>query len=152
MKKLLLAIVLTMVSGIAIYAQEREVEIDGDKVLLNGKVILKYEKINVAEHSFFTLNDDEIISYQLMDNGTPKIIEDNYFIINFLEQKTKVESTNFSRFISGLGMNSRKNMQKLIGWLLKDKVLNEDGTLNPEKIETFFAKYNEDITNRTIRY
>ena len=53
--------------------------------------------------------------------------------------------------ISGLGMNSKKNMQKLVKWLIKEKVLDSKGNLNTEKLQTFYDKYNEDITQRTSR-
>ncbi len=48
-------------------------------------------------------------------------------------------------------MNSRKNMEKLIKWLLKEKVLDSNGNLNAEKLDVFFDKYDEKITERTVR-
>jgi hypothetical protein len=50
-----------------------------------------------------------------------------------------------------MGMNSKKNMQKLVKWLLKEKVIDTKGNLNLEKVQTFYDKYNEDITLRTSR-
>jgi len=72
-------------------------------------------------------------------------------ILNFLTAKVKVESTSVEHIISGLGMNSKKNMQKLVKWLLKEKVIDSKGILNTEKVQTFYDKYNEDITMRTSR-
>ena len=43
-------------------------------------------------------------------------------------------------------------MQKLVKWLIKEKVLDSKGNLSPEKLQTFYDKYNEDITQRTSRY
>ncbi len=151
MKKILFLAFTLLAFANIIKAQE--VDIKDDKVLLDGKPILKYEKINVIEHSFYSLTDDEeVISFHFKYNDTKQNMNDDYFIVNFPLQKLKVESTAISRIAAGMGMNSRKNMIKLIGWLLKDKVLNPDGTLNPEKVDTFFQKYNEDITKRTVRY
>ena len=48
-------------------------------------------------------------------------------------------------------MNSKKNMQKLVKWLIKEKVLDSKGNLNTEKLQTFYDIYNEDITQRTSR-
>lgn len=151
--KLFFAALIFILGNTFVSAQEKETEVDikDDKVLLEGTAILKYEKINVSEHSFFTLGDDEIISYQYKDNETPKYGDDDYFIINFLAEKVKVESTSLRHVVAGLGMNSRKNMIKMITWLLKEKVLNADGTINSAKLESFSQKYNEDVTQRTVR-
>lgn len=49
----------------------QEVEIKDDKVFLDGKQILKAEKINMVEYSFYNLkSDDEILLYRQMDNET----------------------------------------------------------------------------------
>jgi AAA+ superfamily predicted ATPase len=147
--KLLSITIFTIASFLSANAQE--VEIKKDKVLLDGKEILRYEKENVFNQSFYSLTDDEeILHYRFSDNETQQYMEDDYFILNFLGQKVKVESTEVSR--ATVIMSSRKSSEKLIKWLLKDKVLNTDGTINPEKLDNFYQKYNEDITNRTVRY
>lgn len=152
-KKLFFAALIFILGNSLASAQEKEKEVDikDDKVLLDGTAILKYEKININEHSFYTLGDDEIISYQYKDNETPKYADDDYCIINFLAEKVKVETTSVRHAVAGIGLNSRKNMIKMITWLLKDKVLNTDGTINTAKLENFTQKYNEDVTQRTIR-
>ena len=48
-------------------------------------------------------------------------------------------------------MNSKKSMEKLIKWLLKEKVLTNDGELNPDRLAIFKEKYDQNITERTIR-
>lgn len=150
MKKLMLTGLLILMGTVVSNAQE--VEIKDDKVLLDGKAILKYEKINVWQHSFYSLVDDEeLLMYKYSDNETNKYTEDDFCILNFLTVKKKVQTTDVSKAISGLGMNSRKNMEKLIKWLLKEKVFDAEGKLNPEKVETFFEKYDENITARTVR-
>jgi AAA+ superfamily predicted ATPase len=147
--KLLSITIFTIASFLSANAQD--VEIKKDKVLLDGKEILRYEKENVFNQSFYSLTDDEeILHYRFSDNETQQYMEDDYFILNFLGQKVKVESTEVSR--ATVIMSSRKSSEKLIKWLLKDKVLNTDGTINPEKLDNFYQKYNEDITNRTVRY
>lgn len=150
MKKTILALFALLCIN-AVSAQKKDVKIKDDKVLVDDAQILKYEKINIDEHSFYSLNDDELINYQYKNNGTDQYYDDDYFIINFINEKIKVESVNRDRVTSGLGMNSRKNMEKMIEWLLKEKVLNADGTINAEKLETFSQKYNENVTDRTVR-
>lgn len=146
--KKLLAIFLLIVSCNFYFSQE--VVIKDDKVLLDGKQILKSEKINVAQYSFFTMkNDDEILMYKYMDNETPMYQDDDYFILNFLSEKTKVESKDFTKIANF--MNSRKGMEKLVKWLLKERVINTEGELNPDRVNVFKDKYDENITERTLR-
>ena len=112
MRRIFLSIVLSLVGFSILYAQE--VEIKDDQVLLDGVAILKYEKINISQHSFYSLDtEDEILVFKWHDNETNQYTQDDYIILNFLTLKTKVETTNVELIISGLGMNSKKNMQKL---------------------------------------
>lgn len=148
--KFLLSITFFAITSFSILAQE--VEIKDDKVLLDGKQILKYEKINIFQHSFFSLDENEILLYKYNNNETNQYSQDDYLVLNFITEKTKVETKDISRATSGMGMNSRKNMEKLIGWLLKEKVLDKNGVLNPERVQIFFEKYDQNITERTVRY
>lgn len=128
----------------------QDVTIKDDKVFLDGKQILKAEKINVTQYSFFSMKDDEeVLMYKYMDNETPRYVSDDYFILNFLTEKTKVESTDLAK-ISNF-MNSKKGMEKLVKWLLKERVINKDGELNSERVVVFKEKYDENITQRTLR-
>lgn len=128
----------------------QEVEIKDGKVLLDGKQILKAEKINMVEYSFYNLkSDDEILLFRQMDNETSRYQDDDYYVLNFLTEKVKVESNDFYKIASF--MNSKKAMEKLIKWLLKEKVLTNDGELNPDRLAIFKEKYDQNITERTIR-
>jgi hypothetical protein len=42
-------------------------------------------------------------------------------------------------------------MKKILTWLLKEKVLLTDGKLNPDKVNILFEKYDDNITQRTLR-
>ncbi|SDJ81890.1 hypothetical protein [Chryseobacterium jejuense] len=128
----------------------QDITIKDDKVLLDGKQILKTEKISLAQYSFFSMkNDDEVLMYKYMDNETPSYVTDDYFILNFLTEKVKVESKDLGK-VSNF-MNSRKGMEKLVRWLLKERVINQDGDLNSERLAIFKEKYDENITQRTLR-
>ncbi|MGE8553931.1 MAG: hypothetical protein ACN6OB_08335 [Chryseobacterium jejuense] len=128
----------------------QDITIKDDKVLLDGKQILKAEKINVTQYSFFSMKDDEeVLMYKYMDNETPRYVSDDYFILNFLTEKTKVESTDLAKIANF--MNSKKGMEKLVRWLLKERVINQDGDLNSERLAIFKEKYDENITQRTLR-
>jgi hypothetical protein len=130
----------------------QNVEIKDDKVLVDGKEILKYEKVNFFQHSFYSLTDDEeILMYKYNDNESRDYKEDDYFILNFLTAKKKIECGDIQKVVTGLGMSSKKNMEKLVAWLLKEKVIDVNGVLNTNKLDTFYEKYNENITERTVR-
>lgn len=144
----LLALFLLMISCNLYFSQD--VSIKDDKVMVDGKQILKAEKISLAQYSFFSMKDDEeILLYKYMDNETPSNVRDDFFILNFLTAKVKVESTDLGK-VSNF-MNSRKGMEKVVRWLLKERVINHDGELNPERIAIFKEKYDENITERTLR-
>ena len=144
----LLAFFILMISSNLYFSQN--VTIKDDKVLLDGKQILKAEKLSLAQYSFFSMkNDDEILMYKYMDNETPSYVSDDYFILNFLTEKVKVESGDLGK-VSNF-MNSRKGMEKIIRWLLKERVINQDGKLNSDRLAVFKEKYDENITARTLR-
>ncbi|WP_312301844.1 hypothetical protein [Chryseobacterium sp.] len=144
----LFALFLLVISCNLYFSQE--VTIKDDKVLLDGKQILKAEKINAAQYSFFSMKDDEeVLLYRYMDNETPRYVSDDYFILNFLTEKTKVESTDMAKIANF--MNSKKGIEKLVRWLLKERVINHDGELNAERVAVFKDKYHENITERTLR-
>lgn len=138
-----------LIAGCNLYFTQN-VTIKDDKVFLDGKQILKTEKISLAQYSFFSVkNNDEILMYKYMDNETPSYVRDDYFILNFLTEKVKVESTDLGK-VSNF-MNSRKGMEKLVKWLFKERVINQEGELNPERVTVFKEKYDENITQRTLR-
>jgi len=127
------------------HTQAQTVEIKNQDVFINGKNVLKFEKINLGQSSFFTLDHKEVLFYKLHDNGTSEYSGDDYMSLNFIQEKVKVETTDVSRIVAP-GM--RKSMQKLIKWLVKDEVMNTDGTINSDKLAIFLQKYNEDIISK----
>ncbi|MFC4818254.1 MULTISPECIES: hypothetical protein [unclassified Flavobacterium] len=149
MKKIFGFTALALLLTTASFAQE--VKIDKDKVLIDNKEVLKYEKIDFDQHSLYDLEGNEILLYKFHNNETHQYLEDDYIILNFLTLKTKVESKEKQRVLAGLGLNSKKNVEKLIAWLLKEKVIDANGVLNADRVEVFNQKYNENITERTIR-
>lgn len=105
----------------------------------------------MEQYSFYNLNDDEILLFRYNNNETPNNNNDDFIVLNFLNNKRKVESKNIEKVMAGFGLNSKKNSIKLINWLIKEKVLTTEGIINPDKLDIFVEKYDENITNRTIR-
>jgi hypothetical protein len=147
--KTLIAFVIFVFWGISL-SMAQNVEIKDNKVVLDGKDILKYEKINLVQHSFYTLGDDEILMLKISNNGTFDYRADDYFILHFLTLKVKVQSKSFTHIYAGLGLSFKKNMEKVITWLLKEKVIDANGNLNEAKVETFVEKYHEKAEESTI--
>lgn len=128
------------------------VKIDGDAIYFNGRHVLNYEKISLVEWAVNDLSNKEVFSYRFLNNETPDYRDDDYFIVYFIQERMKVESTNYSLVLQGVGLNFRKNTEKLIHNLLKFNVLDEDGLINYEQLEKFVIKYDEQITIRTQRF
>lgn len=149
MKKIFLLPLLFVLGITATYSQN--ISLKDDKILYNNLEILKYKKLDAIEFSIFTLNDDEIIYSKFHNNETPKYYDDDYVVMNFFAEKKKVESSKDEMVISGLGLNYKKNLVKLINWLMNEKVLNTVGTINKDKLDIFYEKYHENISARTIR-
>jgi hypothetical protein len=149
MKQILIIVSLCMT--IAFNASAQEVVLKEPYVLINGKQVFKFEKINAYQYSFFNLDDDEFLMYKYSENETPSYTDDDFFVLNFLTLKVKVEISDFSNIIQGTGWNMNKNMAKLMTWLLKEKVLDAEGNLNSAKVEIFSDKYHEKILDRTVR-
>ncbi len=116
------------------------VKIKKDNVLLNGTAILKYNKINLAQVSFYSLNGDELLFYQTLEHCYGQRADDDCMVLNFVTAKIKFRVSDWSR-IASLGVNNA--MEKLIRWLVQDKVLSETGELNLEKLALFRDKYED---------
>jgi len=96
---------------------------------VDGKEYVKTEK-NAGNMSIYALNgDDEIIFLKYYD-PTPSNDQnrDNYYIVRFIDDNKKVDILN----------KTRKGILKL---LFKGNVINEDGTINDEKMNKFVSKY-----------
>lgn len=130
-KKILFALLLC-----GLMASAQEIKIKKDQIFLDGNPFLKYEKINLAEHSFRTENGDEVLYFQTKQDD----LGETYLVFNFVQMKRKVKSDSVGR-VTALGV---KNMiEKMLTWLVKDKVLNTDGTINADALDIFTDKFND---------
>lgn len=145
-KLTLFALIFCMSIGIL---TAQEVAFKDDKIFIDGKAIFKYEKTNIIHYSFYTLQGDEILLYKGNDNQTENS-DDDFYTLNFVAAKKKIESHDFTLCYAGMGVSYKKNAEKVISWLIKEKVMDANGEINVEKLETFKDKYDEKITERTI--
>lgn len=86
-KKASLAAILLIMPLAVLFSQD--IDFKDKKVLLDGNSILKYERVDALQLSFYSLeNDDEVLMYKFFDNGT-SLKDDDYYVLNFLTEKKK---------------------------------------------------------------
>jgi len=111
-----------------------------DKVLLDGKEILKndweYIGSNVVYHLYDLETGDEIIMIKTDDNSTKDYNDDDYVRIRFPKSDKELE------------MKGRMMLKAYLQILHKNKVLNDDGSINEIKLDEFIKNYDENISNR----
>ena len=141
-KKLVLSIAFTILLTAVGFSQK--IKLKKGKVLVDGKAIMKYERQGLgAKITLYSLdNDDEIIDMLAKGNETPHCRGDDYCMMFFSEDEIKVETSQFN------GMSWKRVIKQII----RSKVLDMDGNINSEKLKKFARKYDENITNRTVRY
>lgn len=123
------------------FINAQKVKLKNEKISIDGKEVLKYEKIDMNNIVLYPLDkDSEIIQISRMDNETNDI-GDDYVKFYFIESKLKLESNSIGR----------RGWEYYIEWLVKNKVLDSDGILNTEKVEQVVSRYDENITARTVR-
>jgi hypothetical protein len=138
MKKL---VTLTALLLVVIAMSAQKVKIKDDIVLVEGKEVFSCNKNGWSrEFSIFELGtENELIFIRVMNNGTPEYIQDDYVRVNFTTLDLELEHST-----AYFGKKSVK-------WLFRNEVFNLNGELDEEKIKQFIAKYDENITDRTIR-
>jgi hypothetical protein len=83
---------------------------------------------------------NELIFIYYNDNGTKGYRDDDYIKINFLTLNKTVEND--------LALWS----ENLIKWLYENDLFTTDGKLNEQAIDKFIVKYNQNISERTIKH
>ena len=146
LKKILLLATVSFFTLSSLNAQD--VSIDDGIITLDGKKVLKYEKTGETTASISTLDDKELILYTYEMNSTRGYVDDDYYRIHFLSAKKKVECDQLTHVAP---VSIKKSIRKIVEWLLKEKVLNNVGEIDSERVEVFYEKYNKDITARTLR-
>lgn len=150
MKKLFLT-TLTLVFFSILTAQTQKIEVKDGNILLDDSQILKYENKGVFEFSIYSMDDNELIYVSYNNNETREYQDDDFIVIKFLSAGIKAETTKKQLMLAGLGLNPKSNIKKFVTTMLKEKILSPDGTLDNEKTRNFCEKYDENITNRTLR-
>lgn len=139
MKKII-TIALLLVFGTL---QAQKIKLKKGDVLLDGNVIMTYEKEVWGVHKITLTsleNEKDLVEINMNDNETSEYYEDDYVQIKFLSTGDLVE------------MKMNKSFKKIIEWLVKKKMITSDGKINEKDLPLFVKNYDENITNRTVRY
>ena len=122
------------------FINAQKVKLKNEKISIDGKEVLKYEKIDMNNIVLYPIDkDSEIIQISRMDNETNDI-GDDYVKFYFIESKLKLESNSIGR----------RGWEYYIEWLVKNKVIDSDGILNKERVEQVVSRFDENITVRTV--
>ena len=103
---------------------------------IDGIPYVKTEK-EAGNLSIYGLKSDSELIFIKYYDPTPDNLQntDWYYIVRFLESKKELEIL--------------KSLKGIIKLLYKDKVINENGTINEEKMDVFISKYGSDISGRS---
>lgn len=135
-------IVVFLLLSCSIQSNAQNVKLKKGKVLLDNQEIMKFERQQMGAifYMYDLKTDTEVIFIQRKDNETPK-----YFVDDFLK-------IYFSQFDIMMEVSvTQYNNKRILKSLVKHKALRPDGTLDKEKVKLFVKKFDENITNRTIR-
>jgi len=138
MKKLLFSFLFFI--GILSFSQE--VKMKGKKLSIDNKEVFSYERedFGVYQIHFYDLkSNDEILFIKKNDNETPRYFDDDYTQIKFISIGKSLE------------IKQDKSWKGYVEWLLKNKVLDNEGKLNEEMVDKLIKNYDEKITDRTVR-
>ena len=139
MKNIIKILLIAILATSSLYAQK--VKLKKDKILIDGTEVFSY-KLNQSKAwlSIYELNtNNELIFIKEATNGTYNYRNDDYTIYKFLGQDIIVEISTYTFWKSH------------IKFLLENKVFDVNGNLNITEIELLKTKFDENITERTIK-
>lgn len=140
--KTILFLLISVVSYNLVSAQK--VKLKNDFVLIDGVKVFKYEK-NAGDGwlSLYDLNTgDEVIFIRENDNGTDGSYnrDDDYTQYKFINEDIVIEISTYNHW---------KNHVK---FLYKNKCFDLEGKIDKKNVQRTFDKFDEKITDRTIKH
>lgn len=133
--KLILSFALALATFTTVNAQK--IKLKKGIVYIDGQSTFEYEKrASATEYSIYTLGkEEEIIFIKRNNNGSIGYIDDDYKQITFIKSNQKMESASLRSYPT----------KYILGQLLKGKVLDLEGNIDQNKLQTFMTKYHEII-------
>jgi len=125
------------------HANGQNVKLKKGFVYVDGEKRFEYDKSAATlDFSLYTIGrETEILFMTKKNNETIGYIDDDFKQLVFIHENIKVETATYRSY------PHKWFLEKLI----KEKVLDVSGEISLDKLDVFIAKYDENITNRTIR-
>ena len=132
--------------SISFFGFSQEVKLKKGDVLIDGSPWIKYQDCGTFDSTCSLLNNqkEEIVFFKTISvDGVEPITQYNktgslsYYEVIFVGKKMKIEL--------------QKRQKDIIEILYNSKVINEDGTLNPEKVDRLVEKYGTPFSDRLNR-
>lgn len=122
------------------YGFSQDIKLKKGIVTVDDVKWLKYEGCGGWNQvcTVYNLNSDEIIYMKLLE--VPGTADDKYWKVNFLGLNMSVDLD----FSEGFGLINSKLLKKFY----EAKVINEDGTLNEERVKRMVEKYGTPFTDK----
>ena len=142
MKKLLLVVVL----GLSFLGFSQTIKLKKGEVLVDGTPWIKYQECGTFDSTCSLLNNQKeevvFIKTVAVQGVEPRTASNpngtlSYYEVVFVGQKMKIEL--------------QKSQKSIIEIIYNGKAINEDGTLNPEKVDRLVEKYGIPFSDRLNR-
>ncbi len=121
----------------------QKAKLKNDIVYIDGEEKFQFERRNSAMlFTLYTLDKEtELVTIYRNNGGTPGENYDDFVQITFPNNDIRIESVSIKGY----------SFAWFVERLLKDKVLDLEGKIDEDKLRAFALKYDENITNRTLR-
>lgn len=143
MKNLLLITLFCLIAPAALSAQNithKDVKFKYKKgyVFVEKKEVLKL-RYSIGYFYVSDLNTgEEMMYFRINDNETPSYFDDDYVKVFFNDSEKEFESKSHQRI--------------LMAQMINEGVFDSDWNLIEENVDKFIRKYDENISNRTVRF
>jgi hypothetical protein len=143
MKNLLLITLFCLIAPAALSAQNithKDVKFKYKKgyVSVEKKEVLKL-RYSIGYFYVSDLNTgEEMMYFRINDNETPSYFDDDYVKVFFNDSEKEFESKSHQRI--------------LMAQMINEGVFDSDWNLIEENVDKFIRKYDENISNRTVRF
>jgi len=109
-----------------------------------GYVFVQKKEVLKLRYSigYFYVSDlntgEEMMYFRINDNETPSYFDDDYVKVFFNDSEKEFESKSHQRI--------------LMAQMINEDVFDSDWNLVEENVDKFIRKYDENISNRTVRF
>lgn len=143
MKNILLITLFCLITPATLCAQQlthKDVKFKYKKgyVFVQKKEVLKL-RYSIGYFYVSDLNNgEEMMYFRINDNETPSYFDDDYVKVFFNDSEKEFESKSHQRI--------------LMAQMINEGVFDSDWNLVEENVDKFIRKYDENISNRTVRF